>query len=174
MLVCYLHCCRRLFITPTAPPSPAWQSSSLGSSHAAAVPPQHQAGDGELQRGKAVPYAQHGWHHHLHFHLLCMGCGEQPAVPMSWGEAVPHSIRRCSVCAGLPLIPGTAPIYSWAQTPILPCAARSLWLCLTNTCVGHNPSHSSAPGPQHLGAAAGTAPIPGGTGAKAGNKRLCL
>lgn len=122
MLVCYLHCCRRLFITPTAPPSPAWQSSSLGSSHAAAVPPQRREGDGELRCGKAVPYAQQGQHHRLRFHLLCTGCGEQPAVPTSWGadSPGPHSVGSYSVRAGLPLIPGTAPIHPWAQTPPIP------------------------------------------------------
>lgn len=187
MLVCYLHCCRRLFITPTAPPSPAWQSSSLGSSHAAAVPPQRREGDGELRCGKAMPYAQQGQHHRLRFHLLCTGCGEQPAVPTSWGadSPGPHSVGSYSVRAGLPLIPGTAPIHPWAQTPPIPghrhpafpVLGGALRLCPASTCgvrYRYSPACSSAPEPQHLRAAAGTAPIPGGTGAKAGNKRLCL
>lgn len=72
---------------------------------------------------------------------------------------------------------GTNTTHPWAQTPSLPCAGGALRLCPASTCgvrYRYSPACSSAPEPQHLRAAAGTAPIPGGTGAKAGNKRLCL
>lgn len=151
MLVCYLHCCRRLFITPTAPPSPAWQSSSLGSSHAAAVPPQRREGDGELRCRKAMPYAQQGQHHRLRFHLLCTGCGEQPAVPTSWGadSPGPHSVGSYSVRAGLPLIPGTAPIHPWAQTPPIPGHRHPAFPVLGGLC--------GCALPAHVGSGTGTA-----------------